>query len=241
MEFPAVVSQDLEEFDPEAKLKNDEEQGINIETMSLSGNDSDLDQTDDFDDVEDIENESDPIEKLKNDVTLIENKNQDEDEDNSIISENLGINLKQDNSSNYSSESDEDSDDNDYYENMKKIDQDINKDILFNYHPETKQINYKELLTLSNVVKNKKGDIIDPLHKTIPFLTCYEKAKILGMRAKQINNGSTPFVDVPKNIIDGHIIALMELNKKKIPFIIRRPIPNGGSEYWKVSDLKILE
>ena len=47
MEVPAVVSQDLEEFDPEAKLKNDEEQGINIETMSLSGNDSDLDQTDD--------------------------------------------------------------------------------------------------------------------------------------------------------------------------------------------------
>lgn len=239
MEVPAVVSQDLEEFDPEAKLKNDEEQGINIETMSLSGNDSDLDQTDDLDDMEDIEKESDPIEKLKNDVTLIENKNQDEDV--TIISENLGINLKQDNSSNYSSESDEDSDDNDYYDNMKKIDQDINKDILFNYHPETKQINYKELLTLSNVVKNKKGDIIDPLHKTIPFLTCYEKAKILGMRAKQINNGSMPFVDVPKNIIDGHTIALMELNKKKIPFIIRRPIPNGGSEYWKVSDLKILE
>jgi len=239
MEVPAVVSQDLEEFDPEAKLKNDEEQGINIETMSLSGNDSDLDQTDDLDNMENIEKDEDPIEKLKKDVTLIEEKNQDEDL--SVISENLGINLKQDNSSNYSSESDDEDSENDYYENMKKIDQDINKDILFDYHPETKQINYKELLTLSNVVKNKKGDIIDPLHKTIPFLTCYEKAKILGMRAKQLNNGSTSFVDVPKNIIDGHTIALMELNKKKIPFIIRRPIPNGGSEYWKVSDLKILE
>ena len=237
MEVP-TVSQDLEEFDPEAKLKNDEEQGINIETMSLSGNDSDLDQTDELDDMEYIENDDNPIEKLKKDVTLSEEK---EEEDMTVISENLGINLKQDNSSNYSSESDEDSDDNDFYENMKKIDQDINKDILFNYHPETKQINYKELLTLSNVVKNKKGDIIDPLHKTIPFLTCYEKAKILGMRAKQINNGSMPFLDVPKNIIDGHTIARMELNKKKIPFIIRRPIPNGGSEYWKVSDLKILE
>lgn len=238
MEVPAVVSQDLEEFDPEAKLKKDEEQGINIETMSLSGNDTDLEQTDDID-MEDIGDEKDdPIEKLKKDVTLIEKKEQDEDI--TVISENLGVNLKEDNSSNYTSDSDEDSD-NDYYENMKKIDQDINKDTLFDYHPETKQINYKELLTLSNVVKNKKGDVIDPLHKTIPFLTCYEKAKILGMRAKQINNGSMPFVDVPKNIIDGHTIALMELNKKKIPFIIRRPIPNGGSEYWKVSDLKILE
>ena len=96
-------------------------------------------------------------------------------------------------------------------------------------------------MTLSNVVRNKRGHIIDPLHTTIPFLTCYEKAKILGMRAKQINNGAKPFVDVPKSIIDGHTIALMELNKQKIPFIIRRPIPNGGSEYWKVSDLKMIE
>ena len=238
MEVP-VVSQDLEVFDPEVKLKNDEEQGINIETISLSGNDSDLEETEaednDMENMENIEDTTNPIEKLKNDVKLVE-----PEEDGVVISENLGIKLNEDNSSNYSTDSDEDSD-TDYYENMKKIDQDINKDILFDYHPETKQINYKELLTLSNVVKNKKGDIIDPLHKTIPFLTCYEKAKILGMRAKQINNGSIPFVDVPKNIIDGHTIAFMELNKKKIPFIIRRPIPNGGSEYWKVSDLKILE
>ena len=27
---------------------------------------------------------------------------------------------------------------------------------------------------------------------------------------------------------------------QKIPFIIRRPIPGGGSEYWRVSDLEVL-
>ena len=76
----------------------------------------------------------------------------------------------------------------------------------------------------------------------VPIITdsSYEKAKILGQRAKQINHGSTPFVDVPSNIIDGHTIALIELNQKKIPFIIRRPLPNGTSEYWKVKDLKII-
>ena len=41
--------------------------------------------------------------------------------------------------------------------------------------------------------------------------------------------------------MDGHTIALMELNKGKIPFIIRRPMPNGGSEYWKVKDLQIID
>ena len=40
------------------------------------------------------------------------------------------------------------------------------------------------------------------------------------------------------NVIDGYLIALKELEEKKIPFIIRRPIPNGGSEYWKLSELE---
>lgn len=137
--------------------------------------------------------------------------------------------------------SDEDSDDEEYNENMQKLDNDINRDFLQEYHPETKQINYKELLTLSNVTRNKKGIIIDPLHVTMPILTRYEKAKILGLRAKQINHGSKPFVEISRDIIDGHTIANMELIQHKIPFIIRRPMPNGGSEYWKVSDLKLID
>jgi DNA-directed RNA polymerase I, II, and III subunit RPABC2 len=134
----------------------------------------------------------------------------------------------------------EDSDD-EYNENMQKLEQEINTDYLYAHHPEIKQINYKELLTLSNITRNKKGIIIDPLHKTLPFLTRYEKAKILGLRAKQINHGSTPFIDIPRDVIDGHTIALMELIQNKIPFIIRRPLPNGGSEYWKISDLKNID
>jgi hypothetical protein len=31
-----------------------------------------------------------------------------------------------------------------------------------------------------------------------------------------------------------------ELEEKKMPFIIKRPMPNGGCEYWKLSDLEIL-
>ena len=28
--------------------------------------------------------------------------------------------------------------------------------------------------------------------------------------------------------------------KKKIPFIIKRPIPGGAFEYWKLKDLEII-
>ena len=109
-----------------------------------------------------------------------------------------------------------------------------------NYHPTSLQENYQEIATLSLVVRNDKGEIIDPLHKTIPIMTKYEKARILGQRAKQINNGANIFVQPKQETFDGYLIALQELEEKKIPFIVRRPLPNGNSEYWKVSDLEYL-
>ena len=34
-------------------------------------------------------------------------------------------------------------------------------------------------------------------------------------------------------------IALLELKHKLIPLIIERPIPNAGTEKWKLSELEI--
>ena len=140
-----------------------------------------------------------------------------------------------------SDETDSDEEDSDDEDNFKKLENDISRDYLLSYHPELKQINFNELIALSKITRNKEGVIIDPLHKTFPYLTKFERAKILGQRAKQINNGSPIFVKVTPNIIEGHTIALMELKQKKIPFIIKRPLPNGSNEYWKVSDLNILD
>ena len=218
-----MSSQGLEEFDVEKELKKDEEPIV----LSEKEDDFDDDATNDDDvDDDDTDNVADDDEESKSgEIPQI-----------SINTENFINNEELEAIS-----SDETDSDDEYEENMNKLEQDINKDMIFSYHPETKQINFKELLTLSKVARNKKGQIIDPLHTTIPFLTRYEKAKILGLRAKQINHGSKPFVEINRNIIDGHTIAHMELVQNKIPFIIRRPLPNGGSEYWKVSDLKHLE
>ena len=70
-------------------------------------------------------------------------------------------------------------------------------------------------------------------------MTKYEKTKILGQRAKQIEEGHPSFIKL-NNIIDHYTIAKMELEQNKIPFIIRRPLPNGSSEYWRAQDLTIL-
>ena len=93
---------------------------------------------------------------------------------------------------------------------------------------------------MSRVVRDENGNIIDPLHKTLPFITRYEKARILGERAKQINSGAKPFIELEPNVIDGYVIALKEFDAKNIPFIVKRPLPNGGCEYWKLKDLEIL-
>ena len=133
-------------------------------------------------------------------------------------------------------EDDEEDDDGEQY--LQKFARSINNNYILNFHPESVLQNYDEILAMVKVTRDKNGKIIDKLHRTIPFLTKYEKARILGQRAEQINSGAQPFIKVSENVIDGYIIAEMELAEKKIPFIIRRPLPNGGSEYWSLADLE---
>lgn len=131
-------------------------------------------------------------------------------------------------------------DDDDNESKLKKFDKELREDYLVNFHPESLIQNYDEIYNLARVVRDANGVIVDSLHKTLPMLTKYEKTRILGQRAKQINDGATPFVKVPEGVIDGYLIAIRELEEKKIPFIIRRPLPNRGSEYWMVEDLEIV-
>lgn len=151
--------------------------------------------------------------------------------------EKLDININNDSMSDSDTDSDNEPDDDEF----KKFEQELNRKILEEFHPETKQISYQQINTLSKIVKNEHGQIIDPLHTTLPFITRFEKAKVIGIRSKQLNNGADPLIKLPKDVIDGLTIATLEFEQKVLPFIIRRPLPNGISEYWNIKDLDILE
>ena len=84
------------------------------------------------------------------------------------------------------------------------------------------------------------GDQADANHRTYPFLTNFERTKIIGLRANQISRGSVPFVSVPKHITDVRDIARLELEQKRLPYLVKRPLPNGTFEYWRLCDLLIL-
>ena len=130
-----------------------------------------------------------------------------------------------------------DDEDEDY---LQKFDKELTEKYIADTHPETLIHNYNEILALSKVVRDSNNIIIDEFHKTIPILTKYEKTRILGQRSKQLNQGANPFVPVSENILDTYIIAEMELKEKRLPFIIRRPIPNGSCEYWRLEDLELI-
>jgi len=135
---------------------------------------------------------------------------------------------------------DEDDDDEDDENHLQKFDNELKKKYIASFHPESLSYNNEETESMTHVTRNDAGIIIDPFHKTLPFLTKYEKTRILGIRTKQLNEGAKPYVDVNPTIIDGYIIAQLELEHKKLPFIIRRPIPNGSSELWRLQDLEII-
>lgn len=123
---------------------------------------------------------------------------------------------------------------------LKKLDPAMRTRLIAECHPELLMENNQDVQSKTLIQRDEHGRISDPLHRTIPFLTKYEKARVLGERAKQLNAGAVPMIKVPDYLIDGYLIAVQEFEQKKIPFIIKRPLRNNTCEYWKVSDLEVL-
>ncbi|CAH8384932.1 unnamed protein product [Eruca vesicaria subsp. sativa] len=72
--------------------------------------------------------------------------------------------------------------------------------------------------------------------KTSKFMTKYERARILGTRALQISMNAPVMVEL-EGETDPLEIAMKELRQRKIPFTIRRYLPDGSFEEWGVDEL----
>ena len=73
---------------------------------------------------------------------------------------------------------------------------------------------------------------------TRPLLTKFERAKILSIRAQQIEAGMPVLIHpekIPASMMDAYEIAKLELKNKKTPIIICRKI-GDNTEYWKIED-----
>jgi DNA-directed RNA polymerase I, II, and III subunit RPABC2 len=133
----------------------------------------------------------------------------------------------------------EDDDEEEHNDYINKFTKETTSNYIQQHHQECLQINYDEMETLTNIVRDANGNIIDDLHRTSPILSKYEYSRVLGQRAAQIDSGSKPYIEVDPNIMDGYTIAIQELREKKIPIIIRRPL-GKSFEYWRLKDLELL-
>lgn len=217
--------------DDESYHDDDSQQGDNVD---------DDDEDDDVTIDDDMSIESHTMSENDND-----NDKNDEERANANASNEMELTHEPNANANVTSiDSDDEYDD---YESDEEDERQFKKlenvnvdDFTKMYHNDIVDHNNNEAKTLSQVVRDEQMNIIDDLHKTLPILTKYERARILGQRAKQINDGAPIFVKPKQETMDGYLIAQQELEEKKVPFIIRRPLPFGGCEYWKVSDLEIL-
>jgi DNA-directed RNA polymerase subunit K/omega len=227
---------EIDDEDEIASIDDDEDMDDGVPTKRVvkpikNDEDDDIEDDDDEDDFDDVEDEN----EILNDDEFDDETNTD-----SIFTTIKKNEMKQNFPDLGGSDYDDDEEDDDGKNDLQKFEENMQQNIIAEYHPEMRAYNYDEVETLSRVVRDENGIVIDPLHRTLPFITRYEKARVLGERAKQLNSGAKPFVEVDESVIDGYLIAMKEFEAKVIPFIVQRPLPGGGIEMWKLKDLEIL-
>jgi DNA-directed RNA polymerase subunit K/omega len=241
-----IDGESAEENDEESDEEDDEESGVG--KKNKEDNDDEIEEESDSDE-EIEEEESDSDEEIE------EDSDEESEQNNTNNQEKLKKHNKKNNIKQKSSNRTQLNIEKSPIPNLNEIDSDIEDDIedetylqkfentlktniITQHHPELNIKNFEEIEVLSKIIKNDYGVIIDNNHKTLPFITKYERARVIGERAKQIDAGSKIFIEIDTSIIDGYVIALEEYKQKKIPFIIQRPIPNGKCEYWRFCDLE---
>jgi len=89
------------------------------------------------------------------------------------------------------------------------------------------------------------GKILNSLDKpkiSKMIMTKYEFNSVISLRTTQIALGAIPFIDIKEDIksnMDLRKIAIEELKQNKIPYIIKRPLPNNKYEFVRVRDLNL--
>ena len=108
------------------------------------------------------------------------------------------------------------------------------------HHPECRLDYVEEVMQKLPLAAYPPDSGSDPKHKGVPYLTLFEKTKIIGFRANQLAQGARPLVELPEYMTDVLEIARLELEKKRLPYILKRPFPDGTYEYIRLADLLVL-
>jgi DNA-directed RNA polymerase I, II, and III subunit RPABC2 len=205
--------------DSETKSETEIEESDAEESDAESSEESNTDEQISSDDDRDIDEELEEaeIEEAEIEETEIEEAETEETDKETDVDEKTNI------------ESDNESKEEENEENTKdKCYQKFSKKSIVDT-----EIDYDEYF-----IKDEEIIIIKSGRLTKPYLTKYEKVRILGDRSRQLAQGAKPMIKNTTGLSHKEV-ALLELKSKVIPLIIERPIPNVGVEKWKLSELEI--
>jgi DNA-directed RNA polymerase I, II, and III subunit RPABC2 len=100
-------------------------------------------------------------------------------------------------------------------------------------HPEVKPVFRKDVI-----------EAVAQPRKTRGFYTKYEYTALVAMRAQQLADGAKPLVDLTglrqSDPLFVWTVAKREIEQRKLPFVVRRQLPDGTAEFWSTQELEIL-
>jgi DNA-directed RNA polymerase I, II, and III subunit RPABC2 len=99
-------------------------------------------------------------------------------------------------------------------------------------HPEVRPVFRKDVNTS-----------IETPRITQPYFTKYEYTMLIATRAQQIAEGAKPLVGLEGLRTSDPMflwnVAKREVEQRKLPYVIRRQLPNNTSEFWSAQELEV--
>ena len=76
------------------------------------------------------------------------------------------------------------------------------------------------------------------------IMTKYEFNQMISLRTMHLSKGAPPLVELPADFkIRGNMelrsVALRELAEERLPYLVRRMMPNGKPEYRRLSEMDL--
>jgi len=94
------------------------------------------------------------------------------------------------------------------------------------------------------VFRNEVAENIKQPRITREYFTKYEYTTLVATRAQQLADGAKPLVSLDGLRTSDPMfvwnIAKREIEQRKLPFIIRRQLPNGTAEFWSAQELEVI-
>lgn len=100
-------------------------------------------------------------------------------------------------------------------------------------HPEVKPI-----------FRTEVADSIKEVRTTREYFTKYEYTALIATRAQQLADGAKPLVELAgikaSDPLFVWTVAKREIAQRKLPFLVRRQMPNGTSEFWSAQEMEVM-